>query len=642
MKILCALDPDKASLIRLLKNAKKAYYNTGVFYKATKQEVAPGLLEIFRKHASKGEVTDLVYDALEERLAQIDPSHPLLKSVGVAPKKKKIKLPFRMPSLDKRKGGASDDWLAANPGPYVVSDKVDGVSLGVDYDGRGGTLAFTRGDGQTGGDISFMARDLGLPTLKQALQVRGEVVMPLAKFNAVWAEHFANPRNMVSGITNRNSLHDALAHCKVYMYELVKPRMKPSAGLAKMKSLGFKVVPYKTFDSLDSVKLGKLLDARKGAAQYEMDGLVVAQDIKTPAASGNPTHTVAFKNDAQDDSAVTTVVEVQWRPTRTGALFPRVVIEPVKLKGVTVTYCSGKSAAIIRDLGIGPGARIKIARSGDVIPDIRGVIKATRPQMPSKTVVGDWRWQGDNLQLVDHDAKSATSDSVAVQRMAFFLSTLGVERLKGATLQKFADAGIRNITALLGLRKSEFLGIPDTSEKVLTAVWNQLQTSIKDVELHVLMYASGEFGKNFGSRRLAAIIKDIPDVLAWDQSMSALVEAVDAVAGFDLKTAQQFAKQLPVFRRWLKTVPMVTYTKPRQIRRTGNALANQRIVMTGFRDAGLQTIIEAQGGTIIDSVKKATILLAKDPNGNSSKIGTARGLNIPIMTADAFRRKFSL
>jgi NAD-dependent DNA ligase len=156
------------------------------------------------------------------------------------------------------------------------------------------------------------------------------------------------------------------------------------------------------------------------------------------------------------------------------------------------------------------------------------------------------------------------------------------------------------------------------------------------------MYASGEFGRNFGRKRLAAILKVLPDVLNWDKGQTALIEAVDNIEGFDRVTAQQFAKRLPAFRAWLRTVPSITWTLPKLTRRIGNALANHQIVMTGFRDAALTKEIEQQGGAVIDSIKRATILLAKDPNGSSSKLDTARQLKIPIMTVEEFRRKFNL
>lgn len=637
MKILAAVDPDLGQLVKLLKRARDQYYNTGEFYKAEPAELVAGPSRSILRE-TKGLVTDAVYDKLEDRLRELDPDHPLLKAVGVAPKKRKIRLPFRMPSLNKIKGAAVAPWLDQHEGPYVVSDKVDGVSIGVEYSGKN-RLAFTRGDGQTGGDISFMAADLGLPELKTSLKVRGEIVMPVAKFNALWAEHFANPRNMVSGITNRNSLHEALKHCRVYMYELVEPRMRPSAALQKLKQLGFRTVPHVVVDTLTIDKLVKMLERRRTVAQYEMDGLVVQQDKKTTASTSNPDHSVAFKNDASDDMAVATVVEVEWRTTRTGALFPRVIIEPVRLKGVTVTYCSGKSGMTIKTLGIGPGAKIKIARSGDVIPDIREVVKAVRWQQPNKEL-GEWRWNGDNIVLVDHTSNEGTSNDVAVQQMSFFFTTIGVERFKAATLQKFIDAGIQDVASVLNMTQAQFLRVPGTSEKVLTGVWQQLQAAIAEIELHTLMYASGIFGRNFGSKRFAAILKAIPDVLDFGEGRTALVEAVDAVEGFDLVTAKQFATQLPAFRRWLKTVPSIKYITPRKTKQTGKRCANQRVVMTGFRDADLKLQIEQQGGEVIDSIKKATVLLAKDPSGTSTKLDTARQLRIPIMTAEQFRKKF--
>lgn len=638
MKVIAAMDPHVGALVKLLKKAKNSYYNTGEFYKAEPSELPPGELRAILR-PTKGVVTDKAYDQLEDALRELDPEHPLLRAVGVAPKKRKIKLPFPMPSLNKIKGVAVTPWLASHEGPYVVSDKVDGVSLGIKIKGST-VLLFTRGDGASGGDITFMAKDLGLPEVRANIEARGEIVMPIAKFNAIWAEHFANPRNMVSGITNRNSLHEALAHCHVYMYELVSPRMAPAEGLAKLKAMGFRVVPHTVVDNLSVTKLTAFLQKRRASTKYEMDGLVVTQNKRSPVATSNPDWSVAFKDAAADDMAIATVVEVQWRTTRTGALFPRVVINPVKLKGVTVTYCSGKSGMTIKELGIGPGAKIQIARSGDVIPDIREVIKAVKPQMPDKKLVGEWKWKGDNIVLTDHTQNLDTANDVAVQQMSFFFTTIGVERFKVATLQKFVDHGIQDVAGVLRMTQAQFLRVPGTSEKVLSGVWAQLQTAISAVELHTLMYASGVFGRNFGSKRFAAILKAIPNVLNWSDGRSALVEAVDDVEGFDLVTAKQFAASLPAFLRWLKSVPSVKPVMPKRVKKTGSSCANQRVVMTGFRDKELEVQIVQQGGEVIDSIKKATVLLAKDPSGTSTKLDTARQLKIPIMTADQFRKKF--
>lgn len=242
--------------------------------------------------------------------------------------------------------------------------------------------------------------------------------------------------------------------------------------------------------------------------------------------------------------------------------------------------------------------------------------------------------------MTDHTQNLDTANDVAVQQMSFFFTTIGVERFKAATLQKFVDHGIQDVPAVLRMTQAQFLRVPGTSEKVLSGVWTQLQAAISSVELHTLMYASGVFGRNFGSKRFAAILKAIPNVLNWSGGRSALVEAVDDVEGFDLVTAKQFAASLPAFLRWLKSVPSVKPVMPKRVKKTGSACANQRVVMTGFRDKELELQIVQQGGEVIDSIKKATVLLAKDPSGSSAKLDTARQLKIPIMTADQFRKKF--
>lgn len=630
------------ALVDIITRARAAYYNddTGQYLVVKRNEVPAVLQLVFKKLGDgKGTVTDAVYDELESRLRAISPNHSLLKTTGAPPSKKlKIKLPFHMAGLSEIRGDAVDRWLADNQGPYVVSDKIDGVSIGVVYNGK--RLAFTRGNGSEGGDISFMAKDLGLPYLRAyKFKTRGEIVMPVDKFNRLFKEHYKNPRAMVSGITNKNSLHEGLSHCHVYMYELVSPRMAPSAGLAKLKQLGFRVVPFKTFKTLDSVKLQKILETRRAAVPYEMDGLVVALDKKTAESTAEPKHTVKYKDTTAFAGATVTVVEVQWDVTRTGALFPRVMIKPVQLGGVTVTYCSGKSARRIENLGIGAGAKLSIVRAGDVIPDIVSVVKAVKPQLPNPKQFGKWVWKGDHVFLTNPKSNADAANSIKVQRLAFFFTTIGVERFRVATVQKFVDAGHTSVAKILKLTHSQFVSVEGGSV-VLEKVWTQLQTALTSTPMHIVMYASGIFGRNFGSRRLLAIMAGLPNVLALKPDHK-LVDLIDALEGFDAVTSEQFVKHLPAFNNWLQTCPSLKpVTKAKTVKVAGNRLKNQFILFTGFRDANLSKEIEKQSGTVVESLTKATILLAADPNSTSSKVVGARAKGITVMTPTAFSKKY--
>lgn len=630
------------ALVDLIKRAREKYYNDdqGEYLVVKRSELPASLVAVFKKLGDgKGTVTDAVYDELESRLRALKPDHSLLKTTGAPPalKKMKIRLPFHMAGLNEVRGDAVDIWLQKNKGPYTVSDKIDGVSIGVVYDGK--RLAFTRGNGSEGGDISFMASDLGLPDLKTyKFKTRGEIVMPVEKFNRLFKEHYKNPRAMVSGITNKNSLHEGLAHCHVYMYELVSPRMTPSAGLAKLKQLGFRVVPHKVFADLDGQTLQKFLERRRSVAPYEMDGLVVALDKKTPESTSEPLHTVKYKDVTAFAGATVTVVEVQWDVTRTGALFPRVMIKPVQLGGVTVTYCSGKSARRIEQLGIGVGAKLSIVRAGDVIPDIVAVVKAVKPQMPDPKQFGKWVWKGDHVFLTDPKSNAVASNSIKVQRLAFFFTTIGVERFRGATVQKFVDAGHTSVSKILKLTHKQFVSVEGGSV-VLEKVWMQLESARTATPMHTLMYASGIFGRNFGSRRLLAILTALPKVLSLKPDAK-LAQLIDNVEGFDELTATQFVTNMPAFIKWLETCPSIKTAAVKSVKAAGSKLKGHFVLMTGFRDANLTEAIERQSGVVVESLTQATILLASDVNSTSAKVVGAKAKGIVVMLPATFRKKY--
>ena len=619
---------DINALATLLKKAKDAYYNNGEFYTAVSEEVPLKLRKYLRP--TSGRITDQVYDQLEDVLREWYPTHSLLKSVGIKPKgRNKIKLPFAMPSLNKMRGpAATGAWLQQVPGPYIVSDKIDGISLG--YINAGGREQLVlRGDSAIGQDVTHMLEELDIPQAKN-IEVRGELVMPKAAF-AKWKTQFKNPRNMVAGLANRKELHEALRDCTFIAFEMVRPRMKPSAGLAKLKALGFNVVQHKSYKVLDAGMLEKLFASRRGKARYQVDGLVVTQDLPHPPSTGNPNWSVAFKSNQLDEAATVKVVNVEWNETRTGLLFPRIEIEPVDLNGVTVTYASGKSGKFIHDSGIGPGAVIEIARSGDVIPDVRSIVKKVKWQEPAVP----WKWEGDHLAVV-----KSTSSTQSVQAITFFLEQLGVENMKAATVGKFVEAGIDSVAKLLALTEPQFLRATSASPKVLKDVYAQIQKAISGVTLPVSMYASGIFGRNFGKSRFEAIIKGIPDILR-EKPDAALVNKIDDLHGFDAKTATQFVKNLPAFTKWLKSVPLKVVA-PQKLKIKSRKLEGEKVLMTGFRSVALEKAIIENGGSLATTVKQATILLAKDPNGSSSKLRAARQLGTSVMTEQEFRKKYKV
>lgn len=615
-------------LEELLLKAKEAYYNKGAYYKVERK------YRDLQEYVKVGTtVTDAIYDDLETELKAVKPKSVALRT-GIKLKKNKMRLPFYMASLDKVKDAvALNAWLNSHPGPYVVSDKLDGVSIGLDYTDVDNLKAFTRGDGTSGGDISFMAQALGVPKRAKGLQVRGEVLLPLSKWKK-YENEFSNPRNFVSGITNRDGLHTGLKDCIVYAYTIVNSKQKPSANLAKLKSLGFAVVPYTVVNELSFEKLTVMMQKRRSKQTHELDGLVIYQDVPLKNSISNPTTAIAFKNNTLEEQARVVVKEVEWNVTRTGLLFPRIVLNPVQVGGVTVSFCSGKSAEYIKTNKIGPGTVLMISRSGDVIPEIRKIVKATGAQLPRKQDFGHIELKGANYYIGKGNTQHDTTQ--ASQKIAAFFNILGIDDFRLATATKFVSEGVDTILAVLKMTKKQFLSVPGTSPVVLQKVWDALQGKLQDIDLAEIMYASQVFGRSFGLRRFKAIIEGVPDLLTI-RSKDVMYQSVVSLTGFNDTTANQFIDGLPEFKRWLKASGIKPSLHAKIVKLSSRKFEGQRYIFTGFRDASLEDYIVKNGGEIVTSIKKATVLLCKDPNSSSSKMNEARNLGIKIMTPQEFK-----
>lgn len=610
----------------IVREAKDLYYNTGNLLKLTPQQIQrlpKKLSDSVKSHGTT--MTDALFDIFEDYVKKEEPNSPALK-VGAPVKKQKVKLPMPMPSLNKKKQDTIATWVKEESGFIVLSDKVDGVSLGIVFDGTGERKLYTRGDGTFGSDISYMADALKIPRIKKKLKVRAEIVMEEAKFSK-WEKDFANPRNMVSGITNRNSVHPALKDCKVLAYQIIGKKLTPELQFENLESMGFKTPWWVSVDSrkLSRKSLENYLSRRKEEAQYAIDGLVVARNVVESVTADNPENMVAFKNNEVEERATAIVEKVEWRNTRTGMLFPRIVIEPIKLSGVTITYVSGKSGAFIKNSGIGPGAEISIARSGDVIPDVRSFIKKVKSQLPDVEYIVE----GENFFAVEE------AEDFTVQKLEFFYATIGIEKFKAATIKKVVDAGFDTVEKIYKISKSDFVKLTSkTGAEIYDAIHNG-----EPIELATLMHASQVFGRSFGKRRFAAIISSLPDFMTIPKKR--LVLEVDNIAGFDVKTARAFSEKVEDFNYWLESCPF-EYVLQKKIKKTGKNCEGQKVLFTGFRDKELENEIVANGGEIATSVSKATILVAADLQSSSAKLNAARNKGIKIYSKAEFIKKFNL
>src|SRR3990167_9180562 len=215
-------------LRRLLEWLKDLYYNQG-----------------------QSPVSDLIYDQMDQ-IYEDKTGKKMPVGAVVRPDDPKVKLPCYMGSLDKGYPHRNriSQWLQTHPGPYLLSQKLDGIAVELVYDGQGhirGVYKHGRdeSDGQTGIDISFIIPFLGLPDAHPDYVIRGELIMSETKFKR-YREEMTCARSMVVGLTGIKHLreHRRYEDLDVIVYEIMSPRMLYREQFSQLTQMGFQVAEH--------------------------------------------------------------------------------------------------------------------------------------------------------------------------------------------------------------------------------------------------------------------------------------------------------------------------------------------------------------------------------------------------------------
>jgi len=583
-------------------------------------------------------LTDNEYDIVKEYIAKKYPSDTIIQQVGAPVGKNKVKLPYEMWSMDKIKPDTNElpSWTAKYKGPYVLSCKLDGVSGLYTTEGKEPKL-YTRGDGKVGQDISHLLKVLKLPTTK-GIVVRGEFIIPKSVFTSKYADTFANPRNLTSGIVNSKSVDAKTVDIHFVTYECIVPQLKPSEQFIKLDKLGFEVVGYKVERNITNELLSSYLVDERTNYKYEIDGIIVTDDKIYPRISGNPEHAFAFKMVLSDQKAEAKVVDVLWEPSKDGYLKPRVQIEPIQLGGVKITYATGYNAKFIDDNNIGIGAIIELVRSGDVIPKITSVIvPAEQPKMPTES----YTWNDTHVDVLIDDIES--NKTVQEKNLVVFFTEIDVDGLKAGNIKKLMDLGFDTIPKILAMTSSDFksAGFKTTADKYVS----NIESRIKDVDLVTLMSASGLMGRGIGQRKIKPVLEAFPDIMTSIESNNSKIDKIKTVSGIEQKTAKTFVDNIPKFIAFVNECGLqskLNYSvKKEEIESIKHPLNGKKIVMTKIRNKEIIEKLPLYGATLEDTMKKDVFaLIVKSKDDETVKTKYAIEHNIPIMTPDEFISNF--
>lgn len=614
-------------------------------------------------------MTDAEFDKLEDRIRKLNPTWPGLRKTGsgVIGKKKPVKLPHYMPSLDKCKVG--DDTLpkflakASRFSKNLVGmAKLDGSSVFARYLSGKLTLLATRGDGETGKDITFLAPHLkNLPKDVVTLSgpftgdIRMEAVIPKKVFSKKFADDgFSSARALVSGILNR---HDGEAPGTEDINFVCLRLLTHKRGNIELGQ-GFVILQNAGFEVVTTVMVPKLLVSERyfegvlgkilASSVYEMDGLVIHADTDSLVSENKkPDFAFSFKKDLDVDSAPkTTIREIVWKASSFGVLVPKAIVDPVDFEGVTVKQCALHNYAWAVEKGVGVGAEVGILRSGEIIPKIVKVYKRAKVAFPSRAVWGPYSWDDTNTNLVlDRDASgNIPSKEVAAQTLVRFFGHCELEHLGPSLAELMVEGGYDSTAKLVTMiDEDRWIHVMDSrpmARKYAAAIVKYRANP----NLAATMAASGCFPKGVGRTRIETLLKAHPKLhavltnaeLASKNQRDVALRALDTPGcGEVFSTA--LAQGWPAWVKWLK-VAQLSFIRPERKVPTTGKLNGALVSFTSYRDKAHEQWVAENGGTVVTFGAKTSVLLYKDGGKISGKIAEAQKRGIKVTTFEQFKK----
>jgi NAD-dependent DNA ligase len=306
-----------------------------------------------------------------------------------------ITLPFFAASLEYIKTESEMLKFCRQFKEIVITEKLDGVSLLYFNDGTTDKLA-VRGEGDAGGDVSFLIPILALPQIEDKLVAyRGELVLP----KTADIGHYKS--RLGAAVASVNSIDPPMEIIDQLMYVIYEARIigQPRIPLfetqrllaEKITSPKCHFVGYAPVDSslvTEIAQLQSTLTDLRELSSYELDGIVLMGNIELPVnkvfKNGNPMYKMKFKMASDTNTAITTVIDVIGQPGMTGKVTPLIILDPFFINVIKITKTTGHNMDWVRARRIGKGAIVKIVHN--VIPEIIEVISAGEPLTLAETV----------------------------------------------------------------------------------------------------------------------------------------------------------------------------------------------------------------------------------------------------------------
>ena len=625
-------------------------------------------------------ISDYEFDMLMQRLKAIEAEHPELitpdsptQRVGGQALSQFEQVRHQVPlesltdvfSYDELFAfGERMDSLINEPHDYVVEPKIDGLSMSLEYENGVFVRGATRGDGSVGENVTENLRTvrslpLRIENAPERLIVRGEVYMSKSVFAELNAEReirgeplLANPRNAAAGSMRQLDPKVAASRkldiiCFNMQYSSGAPYETHADTLDAMRAMGFPVVSYQRFDNIrDCVERIEWLGENRGDFSFDMDGAVIkinrlSQREALGSTAKAPRWAVAYKYPPEKKES--RVLDIVVQVGRTGVLTPKVIVEPVRLAGTTVSAATLHNQDNIDRLDLRIGDTVLLQKAGEIIPEVLSVNKNKRPEgtVPFALPSVCPECGAPVVRDPDGAALRCTSPECPAQRLrniVHFASreAMDIEGLGISVCESLINAGlVKNPADLYYLKAEDIAALERLGDKSAAKLIAAIDKS-RAAGLARLLCAFGirQVGQK-AAKVLASHYADLDALMAADTEELTRVPDIGAItAGFITEwfSMPQSQHQIRLLRE--AGVDFASHEEKKDDR-----FAGLTFVLTGalerFTRDEASALIESFGGKASSSVSKKTSYVVAGENAGS-KLTKAQSLGIPVLSEDEF------
>lgn len=632
-------------------------------------------------------ISDAAYDRLFRRLQELEKAFPELdsptsptKKVGAPPVSELRKVRHTAPLLSLNASNEEQDvrdfdrFIRRSAGrseiAYVLEPKFDGFSVEVVYEEGLFRYGATRGDGEIGEDISEnlkTVRSLPLrlrdvPDRPSFLAVRGEVFMSKKGFLALnkgrieaGEEPFANPRNAAAGMMRQFDPGKVAGKpLEVVFYDILRHEGKALTShweaLMRFGEWGLRTDPRNkrvfTFEEISRYHAD--LYEQRDDLDFEIDGIVIkVDDYRLREELGmrerSPRWAMAWKFPPREE--ITVVEDIVVSVGRTGVLTPLALLQPVDVGGVTVSRATLHNEDEVRRKDIRPKDKVRVARAGDVIPEVVERVEEPGRKRSAPFVMPE-NCPACGAKVVKEGAYTICPAGLScpaqlVGRICHYASrnALNIEGLGRETAKQLVERGmVRNVADLYRLTVEDLLTLEGFARKSAGALYDAIQAT-KKPRLDRFLYALGI--PLVGERTARLLARRYGNLAALRQATEEDLMQTPEIGPEIARSVVTFFREKENREVLAALEKNGVEVQPQRDNAVGLPLQGKTFVFTGslqrFRREEAKERVEALGGRVASSVSKKTdyVVAGADPG---SKLDDARRLGVRVIDEEEFER----